>query len=663
MTLASLYSCSKSPMTWIAYPDGDYGNQSLNEILAEARVFKREDPFSKIEIILEPGEYHLDKSLVIDAGLDELTLRAREPGTAWIKGSREYYVKWEKKGKLLVCTLDSLNSAEQVFIDGREQILARYPDFDINGGHWNGHAPDVLSQERIAGWANPAGAIIHAMQAYEWGDLHFTIEGIDSLGQPVLKGGHQNNRPTGMHPEYLMVENVFEELDNPGEWYFNKGEQRLYWFPPENTSPDSSRIEIPCLSELIIVKGTRDNHVRQVRINGIVFSQSRRTFMKDYEPLLRSDWTIYRGGAIFASGTNKLEISDCELTMLGGNGIFLSGYNQGAKLLRNHIHEIGASGICFVGKPEAVRSPSFNYSEFVPFPEIDTARGPKTNDYPLSCLAHNNLIYKIGRVEKQVAGVQISMSMKITVSHNSIYDVPRAGINISEGTWGGHIIEYNDVFKTVQESGDHGSFNSWGRDRFWHPDRKVMDSITDVRPDMPLLDALHPTIIRNNRFRCDHGWDIDLDDGSSNYEIYNNLCLNGGIKLREGLYRKVENNIMINNGFHPHVWFKNSGDIFRHNIVMSEHRDIRLQGWGKEVDYNIFPDAESLKKAREIGTDTHSIYGDPQFLNPQEGDFRVAETSPALEIGFKNFVMDNFGVQDPGLKAISEKPQITYKRK
>ncbi len=46
---------------------------------------------------------------------------------------------------------------------------------------------------------------------------------------------------------------------------------------------------------------------------------------------------------------------------------------------------------------------------------------------------------------------------------------------------------------------------------------------------------MKPTVIlRNNRWRCDHGWDIDLDDGSTNYHIYNNLTLNGGIKLREG---------------------------------------------------------------------------------------------------------------------------------
>ena len=66
-------------------------------------------------------------------------------------------------------------------------------------------------------------------------------------------------------------------------------------------------------------------------------------------------------------------------------------------------------------------------------------------------------------------------------------------------------------------------------------------------PKLPTLDCVEPITIRNNRWRCDHGWDIDLDDGSSNYHIYNNLCLNGGIKNREGYGRVVENNILVNN--------------------------------------------------------------------------------------------------------------------
>lgn len=108
-----------------------------------------------------------------------------------------------------------------------------------------------------------------------------------------------------------------------------------------------------------------------------------------------------------------------------------------------------------------------------------------------------------------------------------------------------------------------------------------MAQIVCEHPALILADIVNPIIIRHNRLRCDRGWDIDLDDGSSNYQIYDNLCLNGGIKLREGFYRTVANNILINNTLHPHLWFKNNGDVFSHNIVMTEYKPINLNGWGK----------------------------------------------------------------------------------
>ena len=84
------------------------------------------------------------------------------------------------------------------------------------------------------------------------------------------------------------------------------------------------------------------------------------------------------------------------------------------------------------------------------------------------------------------------------------------------------------MFDTVLETHDHGSFNSWGRDRYWRSDRSASQVEVDEDPSLPFLDAMETTMIRNSRLRCDHGWDIDLDDGSSNYEIYNNLLLAAG---------------------------------------------------------------------------------------------------------------------------------------
>ena len=40
-----------------------------------------------------------------------------------------------------------------------------------------------------------------------------------------------------------------------------------------------------------------------------------------------------------------------------------------------------------------------------------------------------------------------------------------------------------------------------------------------------------------------------------------------GCDAREGFNRIVENNIIYKNSFHPHVWYKSSGDIFRRNTL------------------------------------------------------------------------------------------------
>jgi hypothetical protein len=380
--------------------------------------------------------------------------------------------------------------------------------------------------------------------------------------------------------------------------------------------------------------------------------------MDNKEPLLRSDWTIYRGAAVIMEGAENCKIKNCFFDSVGGNAIFFSNYNRNNEVSGCEISNAGGNAICFVGSPDAVRSPSFEYNEFIPVEMIDKTPGPKSQNFPANCMVYNNLIYNIGRIEKQVAGVQISMSQNITVRHNTIYDVPRAGINIGDGSWGGHLIEFNDVFNTVQETGDHGAFNSWGRDRYWHPKRIIMDSVVAQYPDLVLLDAVKTNVLRNNRFHCDHGWDIDLDDGSSNYHIYNNICLSGGLKLREGFYRTVENNITINNSFHPHVWFKNSGDVFVRNIVTAGYFPIRITSWGKEIDYNIFPDSISLAKSQLNNVDLHSIYAQNIFVNPDSGNYTVKENSFAFNVGFKNFDMESFGVISSKLRAKAK--QVTF---
>jgi hypothetical protein len=76
------------------------------------------------------------------------------------------------------------------------------------------------------------------------------------------------------------------------------------------------------------------------------------------------------------------------------------------------------------------------------------------------------------------------------------------------------------------------------------------------------------------------------------------------------------------------------------------------------MDYNFFPNEESLMKAQIYNIEANSAYGDPLFNNPQKMDFSVTENSPALKLGFVNFPMDKFGVQKPLLKALAKAPEV-----
>lgn len=202
--------------------------------------------------------------------------------------------------------------------------------------------------------------------------------------------------------------------------------------------------------------------------------------------------------------------------------------------------------------------------------------------------------------------------------------------------------------------------------------------------------------MRYNFFEESSGWGLDLDDGASNYEIYNNLCVGVSMKLREGAYRTIYNNIWVNGANSPcfHVGNEDNHDRYFRNITvvsvanMTPESDLNFamgKGYGEiytliappargrwleEIDYNCFysdlgefvarvqPRGEdeswqyslvegkkySLEEWRALGYDHHSVFADPMFVDPENNDYRVKPESPALKLGFENFDMDEFGL-------------------
>jgi hypothetical protein len=632
-----------------------------------------------ITVYLRGGTYYLDGPLVFtaeDSGSRDgpVSFAAYKNEEPILSGGTVLKLKWRpyKDTTLKAKVPLDVKVIDQLFVNGKRQHMARFPNFDAEAKFFGGTSGDAISPKRAKGWANPAGGYMHALQSSMWGSKHYRIVDVDDDGKIKFQGGWQENRSGGWdefyrggyHKNYLFVENIFEELDAEGEWYFDKKDRMLYLKPAAETNMRKAEIIAAGLTELLVVEGSPDKPAKNITFKGITFRHTKRIFIEPYERLLRGDWSIARLAAVRFAGAEDCSVEDCVFEDLGGNGVFISGYNRRVHVLAGRFTRLGESGVCVVGDLKAVRTPAISYSNTVQQDQIDLVPGPNTPDYPAQCRISNNLMNRFGIIGKQVAGVMISMAEEITVSHNTIYQCPRAAICINDGCWGGHVIEFNDAFNTVRESGDHGPFNSWGRDRWWKTSYNGGRDIETFAKVRSTLDNYKVTHIRYNRFSHPggHSWGIDLDDGSSNYHVYSNLCMGMGVKLREGFYRRVENNIIIRGFFGFHIWLPGCDDVVERNIVVDDnpYRLIRANpAYAKSFNRNLFfnhgqPirfDKGDFEAWHKRSLDTKSLIADPLFIDPGKGDYRVRPDSPALKLGFKNFPMDNFGVLKPEFRA------------
>jgi hypothetical protein len=619
-----------------------------------------------ITVSVLTGTYYIGQTLVLtaaDSGTQAAPVTYRGGGTATLSGGARLNPAWTsyKNGIMQANVPASVSgplSFDGLFVNGQRQRMARYPNYKAGVVPFGGASADAVSATRVASWSHsPVGGFVHGLHAQRWGSEHYVIKGVDASHKLVLSGPFCNGRPDVLLDGSQVVENVLDELDVPGEWYFDRAAGIVYLYPPPGTDLAAATIEVAGVERIFEFRGTSTAPVQWITLDGFHYTHTSRTFAKATEQILRSDWEIYRGGAVFVTGAEDSNIQNSFFDQVGGAGVFINGYDRRVNVTSNKFVGTGSSAILFIGSPSAVKNPLFGYGATpIPVASLDKTPGPLTPDYPAQCSAKDNLIHDIGDPEKQVAGVGIDMAEDITVSHNSIYSVPRAGINIGDGCWGGHVISYNDVFDTVLETGDHGAFNSWARDRYWQSGTAAIESRVAAYPGLQLLDTVKPIALSNNRWRCDHGWDVDLDDGSTSYVITNNVFLSGGLKWREGYSRTGDNNVFADGKtMSVHVWPTNSGDVFTHNIF-SGYAPVSPDAWGKQLDYNLFTSASALSAAHGFGVDAHSASGAAGFVDSAHGNYQLLPTSAALALGIKSLPADSYGVTSLGLRAQARTP-------
>lgn len=146
----------------------------------------------------------------------------------------------------------------------------------------------------------------------------------------------------------FYVENLLEELDQPGEWCFDSETNKLYFWPPEGPLRDDE-VTVPVTDRLIELRATTRHPVSYLRFHGLTFTQTLTVFpnpIPQHPDYLDCNRPNSGGYAFYMENAEHCAVEDCRFDQVGGDAVRLHSYNAHNRIVGNEIVGAGAQGIC-----------------------------------------------------------------------------------------------------------------------------------------------------------------------------------------------------------------------------------------------------------------------------------------------------------------------------
>jgi len=683
--------------------------------LAKARDAVRElrasqEPKEPATVMVRGGKYYLAQTLILgpqDGGTREAPVTyTAYPGEVPIISGGVRVTDWQPyQDKILQSELPGAKGGKwkfrQLFFNGQRQIRARYPKFDrdnpLYGGwafmegpaddgtnpasdYYPGGYADLKDRTLDGGtanaftykpgtfqhhWTKPSEGEVNCFPGPAWSNDIIRIKSVDEEQRVITltRDIWQFDRPTAYRRiapianNRFYVENILEELTEPGEWCLDSEDGILYFWPPTD-SIENEEVVVPALQDLISIRGAS-----WITISGFTFTETRggdnlqHDGLDGYGAMFPHQGWEYCGEALHLRRAEYCRIENNRFQGLGGNGIYLEGENLRNSIQYNEICDVGANGICVAGS---------------------------MLQHPMFTQILDNDIHHCGVIHKFIAGVFMAVSEGTLVSHNAIHDMPHHGVNLANNGLGRNIIEYNDIQRTCLETHDNGAINSW-MDRFSLGIVKEAERSGHVIRYNFIADALGCGVDENgNVFTGTEATKgIYLDDCTSNCFVYGNIIVrvSHAIQIHLGKNNFVENNIAVDCRSLVHYWDSvsiRSGNAHMANFMTGNRtcrnilsttqvgavlfdvhkwsdRQIELSdenlyfnsaGGDCRIGGSALPGPLSLAQWQEMGYDQHSLVADPMFVDPEHDDYRLAPESPAFDLGFQPIDVANIGIRE-----------------
>mmetsp|Transcript_23494 Transcript_23494/g.34669 ORF Transcript_23494/g.34669 Transcript_23494/m.34669 type:complete len:913 (-) Transcript_23494:156-2894(-) len=436
--------------------------------------------------------------------------------------------------------------------------------FDPNRQFWQPNIATSVKYNNSWTGSDLKDSIIHVIHYDWWGNWQWRLTNLSTSDSLIFgEGGWQDAHGGPVIHNYFFLENLLQELDSPGEWFVDKENRKLYYWPIDEihsiSNPSSWKLVASQLATILSIRGGgkinetsfHDNVVRNISLEGITFAHSTPTFLhKQYSVPSAGDWSVLPQGAVtLSNGASDIMLRYCRWVQVDGNAVALYGFVHNSSISDGDFIKLGDSGVVSVGYLD----------DDMPYSGINVSSVP-TNITIARC--HFG---QVGVYGKQVSALFVALSKRITFVDNVLYDGPRAGININDGFSGGHQLRRNVIFNQVLESGDHGPINTWSRSAYLQKGTQSGGKPSStpewnyIQQNFILLGPKFgshygpgngPCSNGDPHLECSKGGGslfscLDHDDGSEYYLDTQNVCAFFGMKNYIGQNKVWDSNLII----------------------------------------------------------------------------------------------------------------------
>ncbi|VGO15367.1 hypothetical protein PDESU_03950 [Pontiella desulfatans] len=623
-----------------------------------------------VTIFLHDGTHRLEQPLVFtpaDSGtLDAPVVYKALPGARPVVDGGRGIGGWKPAGNgVWTAQLPDPKTVPrdfvQLYVNGNLRRRARIPNEGFlrvagfpDGGREVHYHTDCQRFEYAPGDIDPAWRNLSDVEVivyHYWTDSHLPIREVDAESRIVTfkhKAGKVFTDDFLDEGARYLVENVYEGLDAPGEWYLDRESGVLHYIPFPDEDMKTAEVVVPVVPNWAEFRGRpmQRDYVEHVRFEGIGFRHTRWRLPKGNSNDRQGSSSV--PAAIRFKGARHCAFTACSVEKTGTWAFEIGNGCSGIALTHNTLAWLGGGGVRIGGGDE--------------------------RSHPLERTGNNivsdNHLHHYGETYPSAVGLLVTHSSGNRIAHNHIHHGFYTGISIG-WEWGyqrsvarDNLVEFNHIHDIGQGLlSDMGAVYTLG-----------------VSPG---------TVIRNNLIHnidANHygGWGIYNDEGSSHILVENNVVFDTKfsaynvhyakeITVRNNIFAHSRMNLLSRGRMEPHTSF-----YFENNICFWDEGELLKGNWADkpyafhfsakdpaggreasstfEMDYNLYFNPEtaadeisfskwSLGEWRARGKDVHSLIADPLFVSAEKRDYRLRPESPAFDLGFQPINLEEVGIR------------------